>query len=169
MIVGFLFSLLGCLCCIDATCQFYLPGCAYFSEFYFGKVNRIGIINTHSPNHLGSGQEMMSTTDASCFHHCSDYSSGEELQCWWINKIITTTNCIYFTDSSSYLLPPGVTEPVMVRRNPVGVLILTRRHDGIMLQWTMFVKVQTSLCLLSCKWYWFVRSHLYWKVPKYTW
>ena len=36
----------------------------------------------HQPSHLASGQTIMSKTDVECYHHCNDYSSGRELQCW---------------------------------------------------------------------------------------
>ena len=38
-------------------------------------------VSPHQPSHLGFGQTMMSTTDASCYCHCNNCSSGRELQC----------------------------------------------------------------------------------------
>ena len=52
--------------CLRLSCAFWWPRCW---------------ASPHQPSHLDSGQTMMSTTDASYYHHCNNYSSGKELQC----------------------------------------------------------------------------------------
>jgi hypothetical protein len=39
-------------------------------------------VSPHQPSHHCSGQTTTSTTNASCYCHCDDYSSERELQCW---------------------------------------------------------------------------------------
>ena len=53
--------------CLRLFCTFWLQPCHWASS--------------HGTSYLGTGQTTTSTTDASCYCHCNNYSSGRQLQC----------------------------------------------------------------------------------------